>query len=264
MKKTVKIVSLLLCLTLLLCACGQNSVEDTTAPAETAVTTEAALKTALEQGGRVELGADLALSNEVVIRGQMLDGGGYTLTGPVYNETDATTQNGIAMVSGTVENVIIKGAFRCIGDTKANGVAGDIRINNITVDSEAYALNFGYGSGMTNLYVTGSRLQGWSSYTKFMEAKFTDCTFAWNESGTQGGFRPYINTTLSNCHFEGKTDESGAVVPFAIDFKSGSSNILLILEDCYVGDTLITAENLYDLLSINLEGNTIDIRNTVG
>ena len=247
---------------MLLCACGQKPVEDTT-PSLTAVTTEAELKAAMDAGGRVTLAGDIALSSHVVLVGQLFDGGGHTLTGPTPVEGNLTTENGITMVSGTLENVTIKGAYRGIGDLSDYGVGADIHINKVTVDSDTYALNFGYGTGLASMFVADSTLNGWTSYTKFTEAKFTDCTFGWSESGAQGTLRPYINTTLTNCKFVSKTDANGAEVPFNISFKSGSSNILLVLEDCYVGDTLITEENLYQLLSVNLEGNTIDIRNTV-
>ena len=248
---------------MLLCACGQKPAEDTTAPTAAAVTTEEALKAALEDGGRVALGGDIALSAAVVLRGHLFDGGGYTLTGPEYVENNVSTENGITIVSGSVENVTIKGAYRGIGDNKENGVSGDIRIKNVAVDSDIYALNFGYGSGMTGMFVTGSTFNGWTSYTKLAEAKFTECTFGWSESGAQGTLRPYINTTLTDCTFVSKTDADGTVTPFNISFKSGSTGISLMLENCYVGETLITQENINELLNVNLEGNTIDIRNDV-
>lgn len=261
MKRLTKILALLLAVTVLLCACGEQAAEETTAATEPAITTEDALKTALQNRGRVILGGDIALTGEVLVNGNVFDGGGYTLTGPAYVEGDAATENGITMTGGTVENVTVKGAFRGIGDASGHGASSDIRINNVTVDSDTYVLNFGYGNGSANMYVTGSTLRGWTSYTKFSEAEFTDCTFGWCESGKNGNLRPYINTTLINCHFEGKTEEDGTVTPFHISFRSGTDGILLVLEDCYVGDTLITQENLNDLLKVSLEGNTVEVRN---
>ena len=67
---------------------------------------------------------------------------------------------------------------------------------------------------------------------------------------------------MTGCRFEGKTDADGNPVPFNIHFKSGSDGITLTLEDCYVGDTLITEENLYTLLSVSQEGNRILVFNS--
>lgn len=216
---------------------------------------------AMKSSGRVEMGGDIALSAEVVVKGNILNGGGYTLTGPTYVDGNTATENAITLTSGTVENVTVKGAYRGIGDSQENGVSGDVRINNVTVDSDVYVLNFAYGNGQTGLYVTESTLQGWTSYTKFNKVTFTQCTFGWCESGKYGALRPYVDTTLSGCKFEGKTEEDGTVTPFNISFKDGSSGILLVLEDCYVGETLITQENLEELLNVNLANNTIEVRN---
>ncbi len=256
-----KLLCLTLALSFVLCACGKTPEEDTTPATEAAITTEEALHTALDSSGRVTLGADLQLTGEALIRGHVFDGGGYTLTGPQYADGVVETENGITMSGGTVENVTVKGAYRGIGDRSGCGANEDVRINNVTVDSDTYTLNFGYGSGTANMYVTGSTLQGWTSFTKFTNVQFTDCTFGWCESGKYGNLRPYVNTTLTNCKFEGKTDESGAVTPFGISFKSGTDGILLVLEDCYVGETLITQENLNQLLNVSLEGNRIEVRN---
>lgn len=251
-----------LAMAVLLCACGHKPIEDTP-PTLSAVTTETELKTAMDAGGRVALDGDIALSANVVIQGHLFDGCGHTLTGPKYVENNVPTENAITMVGGMVENVTVKGGYRGIGDTSENRASGDIRINNVTVDSDVYALNFGYGTGTGGMFATGSTFNGWTSYAKLTQAKFTDCTFGWSESGKQGTLRPYINTTLTGCTFVSKT-EDGVEVPFNISFKSGSAGIVLVLENCYVGDILITQENLTELLTINLEGNTIDIRNTVG
>lgn len=251
-----------LALALLLCGCGQTAPAEQETATEPLITTEDALRTAVDNGGRVTLAGDIRLSSELVVRGNLIDGSGYTLTGPEYVEGNSASENGITLVSGTVENVTVKGAYRGIGDSQENGVSGDIRLNNVTVDSNVYVLNFAYGSGQTGLYVTGSTLQGWTSYTKFNKVSFTDCTFGWCESGKYGTLRPYVDTTLTGCKFVGKTEEDGTLTPFNINFKDSSSGVLLVLQDCYVGETLITQENLTELLKVNLGGNTIEVRNS--
>ena len=66
------------------------------------------------------------------------------------------------------------------------------------------------------------------------------------------------------CKFEGLAKDDGTVVPFGINFKNGTDGVVLTLENCYVGDTLITQENLNELLKVNLAGNIIQVRNSDG
>ena len=270
MKHIAKLFAVLLALSMLLCGCAttkepvKEEEKQATQPTQPAgAVTEEELTAALENGSRVALGADLTLTKEVLVKGQILEGGGFTLTGPEPQEDVAETENGITVAGGTVENVKVVSTYRAIGDRKGMGANSDVRLKNVTVDGiKSYALNFGYGNGQASLFAEDSTLLGWSSYTKFQQALFTNCTFGWNSTGSQGNLRPYINTTLVGCKFEGKTEADGTVTPFNISFKSGTDGIMLTLEDCYVGDTLITQDNLNDLLKINLAGNTIVVRNS--
>ncbi len=255
---------MLLALALLFCACG--TAEET--PTEPEPTKPAAATTAEElnemlKTGRAVLGADLTLNQEILVSGATLDGGNKTVTGPAPQEGVVETENGLTVAGGTVENIIVKGNYRTVGDRKGAGANTDVRLKNVVVEGgESYAINFGYGNGEASLYAEDCVLNGWSSYTKFQQAIFTNCTFGFNESGSQGALRPYIDTTLVGCKFEGKTAADGSVIPFGINFKNGSDGIHLILEDCYVGETLITQENIRTLLQVNQEGNIIEVRNT--
>ena len=268
-----RIFALLLAIALLLCGCAGDEKPQAEATQPTQVTepqptepegiiTQIALEEALAKDGRATLAADLQLTKEVIVNGQVLDGGGFTVTGPKYNQEDPTTENAITVAGGTVENVTVKGAYRGIGDNKNNRADGDVRLKNVTVDSDTNVLNFGYGNGEGGLHVENSTLTGWTSYTKFKEALFTNCTFGWCESGANGNLRPYINTTLVGCKFLAKTEADGAQTLFNLNFKSGTDGVLLILEDCYAGDTLITKDNINDLLNVNAYGNTVEVRNT--
>lgn len=276
--KYTKLICSLLAAVLMLSACGgtgENApstdtidvpTTETTEPetsAAPAIDNEGALTTALQTIGMATMEADISLTQEVLVKGGFLDGSGYTLTAPVYTEGNVATENGVTVTGGTVQNVTIVDAYRCIGDSKENQKTQDVRLNNVTVDGGTYALNFGYGSADYGLYVTDSTLYGWSSYTKFKEAVFTDCTFGWGNSKSTANLRPYIDTVLIGCHFEGKTEADGTYVPFNIMFKADSSGVTLMLEDCYVGDTLITQENLEELLHVEAYGNTIKVRNSV-
>lgn len=272
MKKMIRMFALLLAMALLLCACG--STEESAAetePAKPAAATTAEELAEMLTTGRGVLGADLQLTKEILVDGTILDGGNHTITGPEVlkeeidgeTKTVVETENGITVAGGTVENIVINGNYRTIGDRKGAGANADVRLKNVTVNGgESYAINFGYGNGQASLYAENCTLNGWSSYTKFQKAIFTNCTFGFNESGSEGALRPYIDTTLVGCKFEGWTQADGTVIPFGINFKNGSDGIHLTLEDCYVGDTLVTQENLNELLKVNLQGNVIEVRNT--
>lgn len=290
MKNISKLICLVLAFVMLLCGCDTregtkkpssrktNTMEATqdtapTEPEEPKILTEDELRSALDAGGYVVLGADLTLSKEVTVTSNtVLDCGGFTITGPelqkaIDEETQKTvnvadTENALTVRGGTVQNVTIKGAYRGIGDRKGFGVNGDVRLKNVDIDSQTYVINFGYGDSQSCLYAENSTFRGWSSYTKFKEAQFTNCTFAWDSTGGNGNLRPYINTTLINCKFEGKTEADGTVTPFNLNFASNTDGVVLTLENCYVGDTLITEENINDLLNVNVRANTIRIQNT--
>ena len=272
--KIVKLISLLLAMAMLFCACGNDGqaadVQQTEPTAPAGATTAEEL-TEMLQTGRGVLGADLDLTAEIQVKNQILDGGGYTITGPKVQKeevdgeqkTVATTENALTVTGGTVENLTIKGQYRAIGDRKGAGPTSDVRLKNITVDGgSSYALNFGYANTGVSLFVEDSTLCGWSSYNKFETAMFTNCTFAWSENGQEGGFRPYVNTTLVGCKFEGKTEADGTVTPFSISFRESIEGVTLTLEDCYVGDTLITQENVSQLLNVKLYSNTIRVQNS--
>ena len=253
--KIVKILALVLALSMVLCGCAEakGSEDETKAEeqaAEPGVMTEAELTAALQTEARVTIGADLTLTQEVLVNGKILNGGGFTLTGPVSQDGVVETENGITVAGGTVENVTIIGKYRAIGDRKGMGANQDVRLKNITVDGgNAYALNFGYGSGSASLFVDDSTLLGWSSYTKFQQAIFTNCTFGWSADGSSGNLRPYINTTLTGCHFEGKTEADGTVTPFNLSFKSGTDGILLVVRQNYC-DRNVLADTVHQFAFI--------------
>ena len=274
MKKRVCMILAVLLL-LSMTACGPTAPEQTepatteaTAAPETTEATKPAIDTpeslmaALENGGVVELDADVTMPQTPVVYGGEFCGNGHTITGPAYIEGNVNTENGLTVMAGIVRDVTIVGAYRGLGDSSAAPRFGEVRLYNVTVKgADGYALNFGYGRNDDKLIAEGCGFYGWSSYTGFSEALFMDCTFGWDDAGISGNLRPYINTTLSGCRFEGKTDENGNTVPFNIHFKQHSDGITLMLENCYVGDTLITEENVNQLLDLDLQGNTLRIFN---
>ena len=176
--------------------------------------------------------------------------------------TAVCTMPNLNPVPDSVENLNIQGAYRCLGDSKDFPATGDVRIKNVTADGTTLALGLSKGSGQGTLYVDGCTLRGWVLHNKFKEATFTDCTFSWNSLGTGGDLRPYVYTELINCRFEGKTDENGKYTPYRINFYKNSKGVILVLENCYVGDTLITEQNINSLLTVKAKNNTIIVRNS--
>lgn len=271
-----KFLAFMLVLTLLLAGCSAEVAPTepaTEAPTEVAteapepelIDTEDKLAAALQSSGYVELSASLSLSSSVQMTNDgMLDGCGNTLTGPSYVEGQTETENGVTMCGGRLKNITVRDAYRCIGDTRENPQMDTVRLENVTVDGPNYALNFGYGNGTEQLIADGSKFFGWSSYTGVAAATFTDCTFGWDSTGSYGNLRPYVDTILIGCRFEGKTADDGSTVPFNISLRENISGITITLEDCYVGDTLLTQENITELLNIELFDNEIYVSNSEG
>lgn len=238
-----------------------TEVTETTESTVALVDTEEKLRNALETSPDVKLDASLTLQKTAVMHAGEFDGQGNTLTGPVYVEDSVDTENGIAMQSGKLKNITIKDAYRCLGDTKAAPQMGNIELENVTVDGSTYALNFGQGSFSHKLNAEECKFYGWSSYTGFSNATFTDCTFGWDSTGSNGNLRPYIDTVLTGCKFEGKVEADGSVTPFGIKLRDNISGISITLENCYVGDTLITEENAEELLDIAMFNNNLYVLN---
>jgi len=238
---------------------------ETQVPTEVVIDTEEKLEAALQSSGYVELSASLNLTKQVVMfDGGVMDGCGNTLTGPSYVEGQTETENGVTMCGGRLKNITVRDAYRCIGDTRENPQMDTVRLENVTVDGPAYALNFGYGNFTEQLIADESKFFGWSSYTGFAAATFTDCTFGWDSTGSYGNLRPYVDTILINCTFEEKIAEDGSFEPFSISLRENISGITITLEDCYVGDTLLTQENIGELLNIELFDNEIYVSNSEG
>ena len=266
MKKPIRIACILLALSLLLCACGgQPETESATAePTQPAITTEAALQEALSKERWASLDADLQLTGAVVLKDQTLTGNGHTITPPVYDENVPSTASGIFITKGTVENVTVKGGYRGISNSADYRNTGDVRLNNVTVEGEKSALYLGYGNNEGSIYVTGSTLLGWTVYNKMIQAKFTDCTFGFNESGSTGKLTAYTDTELIDCHFESKVDENGEKTPFTLYIKHSETGNDVILENCYADGELITPDNVEQLLKVITKDKPVQVVNTDG
>lgn len=274
MKKVKKVLCALLAL-VFLCGCGNTpetaETQATTQPTEPEpITTEEALQTALDNGGRVILEGDIQLTKTMAVKGNILDGNGYTINCQEYNKEDETTGFSVAITSGTLQNIKIVNGYRCICDSKEFSMGDDVRIKNVYADGTTHALSIGRGSREASLYVENSTLLGWTLVnTKLKNAQFTNCTFGFNsfneggEPGTRGYFRNYVDTTLIGCRFESLVDENGKETKYCIYFNKETKGVTLYLENCYVGDTLITQDNVSTLLKLrNVENNSVVVRNS--
>ena len=273
MKKFIKVIALLLVLAAFMGACATvEETEPTTQPTEPAteptepdpIDTEEELRAALEAGGRVILEGDIQLTQVMAVKGNLFDGGGYTITGMEYVEDDKTTHDGLMVTGGTVENVRIVGAYKCIGDNKEFAAINDVRVKNVYADGHTVAMNFGRGNGSTSLYVENCTLLGWVLHSKMKEVLFKDCTFGRNSRNTGGDYRAYCNATLIGCNFESYFDENGKETKYNINFNSSTKGVILTFEDCYVNGKLITQDNIGTLLKLkNVKNNTIRVQNTI-
>ncbi|MBQ8849604.1 MAG: hypothetical protein IJ011_04655, partial [Clostridia bacterium] len=163
----------------------------------------------------------------VTINGGVFDGNGKTLT---VNDANGTWDSAVNMESGTIKNATVNGAFRGIF---MGGATGDVCIDNVVIDKVCYTFNSDGGNKDYGVYISNSTLNGWTSYSDVhKEVIFTNCTFGQGTGGYKYAFcRPYNASVFENCVFE---------EGFEFDTSETSD---IVFENCYYGDTLITAEN---------------------
>ncbi len=214
----------------------------------------------VDKDGKVELGAvDLSaikdLSSETVkevVFTEDIEGdatkGGYDKTGIVHTNGSIIDGQGATLdvqdandtwncalftKGGTIKNLTVTGAFRGIF---TNGLNEKLIIDNCIIAPGAYTISADISDlapAGPGVEVTNSTLRGWTSYSKSIgPVSFTNCRF---EAGAYKMLRPYSETTLTNCVFE---------PGFPLDTERAT----VTLKNCKVGDTLITAENIQELL----------------
>ena len=259
-------------LVFMLTGCGETATPtETTQPPETTVATEPVetttangdvvtnqqdLAAALKFSNHVVLGCDIQLTAGVELSKGALSGNGYTLLAPTYDEDDAGTTASIFLISGNVENISLIGGNRGMSTDPNHRMLGNIRLNNVMADAYS-ALYVGHGDNEHNLDAISCQFYGKTVFSRLAKAYFADCTFGYNSAGTQGCVWAYRDAHFVDCRFDGLEDAKfGLIIP-----KEENSRTV-ILENCYVGDTLITQENLEELLAVNNQGsNTIRVVN---
>ena len=111
---------------------------------------------------------------------------------------------------------------------------GDLAINNSYLDG-TYAMNLYAveGSG-AKLTANNSAFKGWSSFTGWESAEFTNCIFALNSEGTYNMLRPYDDTVLNNCELSGTTISLG-------DGTGSWNGAKLTLKNCTMNGEAVTS-----------------------
>ena len=202
----------------------------------------AEIETAITEGKDVVLMDDVTFSANdtsfnsgykgntgLTIDGTTFDGNDNTLT---VEDANTTWSCAINPKSGTIKNVTVAGAFRGIFMSGANG---DVYIENVTFDT-VYTFNSDAGNKNYGVYFNNCVMNGWTSYSNcHKEVVFTDCTFT--KGNSYAFLRAYNDTEFVNCRFDADAN-------FEVQIKPEAT---ATFENCYYGDTLITAENIATL-----------------
>lgn len=210
---------------------------------------ESSFNDILEDGGDVFLLTDLTTTETVsaysgvaavtMTNGGYINGNGNTLT---VTNANSTWDCAIYTQGGTIENLTVNGSFR--GIMVGGALNADMVINNVTIDKVCYTFHADGTAAAANDYkvvINNSVLNGWTSYSANLSiVEFNECSFGKGTGGyTYAYMRPYAPTVLTNCTFS---------EDYELDARHTNA---IVIDNCYVGDTLITSENITDLLGAN-------------
>ena len=175
----------------------------------------------------------------VTVAGGTLDGNGNAIGITNWDTWDSAVHT----TGGTIKNVVINSGMRGIFMGSANE---DTYIDNVVIDGTIYTFNSDGGNKNYGVYISNSTLNGWTSFSNVhKEVVFTNCNFG--EGNGYAFCRPYNASVFKNCVFE---------EGFEFDTTKTSD---IVFENCYYGNTLITAENAgsLDMFYNGLNGITI-------
>ena len=180
----------------------------------------------------------------VIKNGATFDGQGNTLT-----VTDGSNTYAVMTYGGTIQNLKIDSGVRGIVSYTPTT---DVVLNTVYIDGPGYAFNSAEHRAV-KLIVSGSTLNGWTSFAGFTDASFTLCNFGentkkyWQNVGYSQDYdrliRPYVTTMFDKCAFENG---------FYIDLSALADGCKVTLKDCTVDSTEITEENYSTLITIEL------------
>lgn len=197
------------------------------------------LSAALAAGGSVVLKNDVEIDENLSLNGGSFDGNGNTLD--AYN-TISGSDCAITTTGGTVKNLTIVGDT---GDTRAIGAGSsgstvlesDLYIDNVNINKVQYAINGNGKTGTEKVFVTNSKVYGWSSFSNIALFSFENCTLGMGNSA-DGYLIVYGDTAFSGCTFEGVFD-MGA--------RAEAMGATITLTDCTYDGVKVTAENFEEL-----------------
>ena len=145
-----------------------------------------------------------------------------------YNPVEKGTNNvvGITVIDNSDENTNLRALYT--GDGKK--VNGTLTVTDCYLDG-TYAMNV-IGDDTGDLIVSDTALRGWVSYDGFVNASFTNCTFAFNSNAElYNNVRPYSSVTFTRCDFDGTT--------FWLDMLPDGATVTFV--DCTMDGVAITA-----------------------
>ena len=203
--------------------------------------------TADELVAALEAGKNVVLMNDIIIdpanmsnaygttglnikNGQSLDGNGFVLD---IHGASGTWDSGVNTTGGVIKNIKITGAFRGVFINHNSDHSEQVVLENVVIEGTTYTISCDQGKEQT-FKAVGSTFNGWTSYAATLgSAEFVDCKFG--EGNGYAYCRPYAETTFTNCVFEE-------------GYEIDATRTTLTFVNCYVGETLVTAENVVELL----------------
>lgn len=192
------------------------------------------VQNALTAGNSVVLKEDLSLtlSGEeqygFVLNGTTLDGHGKKIT--VKKEEVQNFISAILTTGGKIKNVEILSPITAL---VVQNIQKDLTVENSIFKGAIPLFAVGDGLGF-NMSFSDCEFYGWLGYSNgFTFVSFENCYFGYG-NGYQY-LKPESNSLFTNCVFEE-------------GFTFNSQLSISTLKNCYVGDTLITQENVASLL----------------
>ncbi len=174
---------------------------------------------------------------------------GEILNGQNYNLylTTGGDQYTIMTSGGTIKNLTIASGFRAI---LLMFPQTDVYIDNVTSGPNVcYAINTAEGGNSNaRIIATNSTFLGWCSFSLIASASFTNCKFGQGTYYTDTSGRlikPYVTTTFTDCEFGYNCAEGDK---YYLDLSAFLPGQTIKMINCKVGDTVITADNVADLL----------------
>jgi len=202
----------------------------------------------LPKDGSVPSNADIVMAEDAT-----LNGNGATID-KAAAPSDNGSNAGVRTSGGKIENVTIQGqsstdtnsngdnyGFRAVYDyaNQGGGLTSDLTLNNVKLFG-TYAINIGNGNGYA-LSVKNSELNGWTSFAGLSNASFDDVDF----TKADEHIRPYVNTVFTDCDFA-----AGYSMSVHDEESDDTSAITIVFENCTVGSTEVTAENVAELFQL--------------